>query len=209
MWTDGNLVNASSRRVFWLHIWFGTWGISQVHHFLESSHVDISARVRTPCWMSQFLISLIASFLLKGDCPIMMSCQSIMFFPLLGMWYKCFWKNSIPWRQRWHIDVPMMLLFTCKFLSDEPFRYFFFMTWLTGCLLFEKRVQSILLPRARLARPGSLICRPPSKMGLLTLSQFTRWNFLWFPLPPLHRKSLIILEIYSVIFFGARRKEAW
>lgn len=97
LWTGTNPVNTYSRRVFWLHICLGTRGISQVHHFLESSHVKVSTRVRTPCWVSQLLISLIASFFLKCNCPITLSCQSIIFFTLPRMWYKNFWKNSIPW----------------------------------------------------------------------------------------------------------------
>ena len=57
--------------------------------------------------------------------------------------------------------------------------------------------------------PGSLTYKPPSAIGNFIVSEFTKLYFFWLFFPPHHRKYLINFETYSVIVFGARRKDAW
>ena len=122
------------------------------------------------------------------------------FFPLSGIRYRWIWKKSNPARQRFQINVPLVVFPAFKFLIEFPWRYL---------EEFEKSFQMIFPPKVILARPGSLICKPPSLIGRLTVSQLTRWNFLWFPFPLCNKKSWIRLETCARIAFGAKRKEAW
>ena len=115
----------------------------------------------------------------------------------------------IPLLQRFHVTIPVSDLIVWGLCRGSPLKYFRFSILLTGCLMFECRFHIILPPRAKFACLGSRISRPPSTIGRLTMSHLTRWNFLWFPFPPCHKKSRIRLAIWSIIIFRARRKDAW
>ena len=103
--------------------------------------------------------------------------------------------------------VPLGIFSKWRFLIDPSFSYFFQSVWLNGWSRFENSFHKIFPPIDILAKLGSLICSSPSKIGLLTISQITKWNLVWFPLPLRHRKYLINLETSSMIDFGAKRKE--
>ena len=115
----------------------------------------------------------------------------------------------IPLLHRFHMTIPLRDLRACRLHRGSPLIYFNFNILLTWCLLFECMFHKILPPRAKFACLESRICKPPSTIGHLTMSHFTKWNLFWFPFPPCHKKSWISLLIWSVIVFGAKRKDAW
>ena len=160
-----------------------------------------------PCWVSHDWISMNSVEEARGTRPRMISPQMSVLFPFAGTQYNREWKKPNPWWNMFQIILPLGVFSTCRFLEETPLKYFSLRSWLT--LWFEYIFERNFLSNTRLADPGSLIYNPPSIIGCLTISQLTKWNFILLPLPPLHIKSLINLDIWSMINFGAKRKEAW
>ena len=149
---------------------------------------------------------LAASSVAAGPCS---NTHKRNFLPFLGMWYNCFWKNYIPFRHKFQVKDPLGMFTTWRFLKVPPKRYFFHSTWLTKWLHSENSFHKNFPPIERFVKPLSLVCRPPSNMGLLTMSHLTSCSLFFFPLSPLHRKYRISLDILSMTAFGARRSEDW
>ena len=130
-------------------------------------------------------------------------------FPLLGILYKCCWIRFRLFLHKFQIAVPVGSFYDFIVLKDLPLRYFVENSLLTGWFLSAKICQTSLPPKAKIANSGSLICNPPSLIGLLIVSQLTKWILFWLPFPSLQRKALRILAIWTKIDLGARSNEDW
>ena len=143
----------------------------------------------------------------RGRCPRILSSHKKIHFPLPEILYTCYWIKLILFLHKFQIAVHVGSFSGFIVLKDPPLRYFIEKSLLSGWFLSAKIRETSLPPNARLANSGSLICNPPSIIGLLIVSHLTKWILFWFPFPPLQRKSLRILAIWTEMDFGARSNE--
>ena len=159
------------------------------------------ARVFRLLWVNQIMILERKDSFSSGGRPFSE--------PFPRMWYIGWWKNLIPFLQRFQNQVPLGILSESKLHVDLSFKYFFHKNLLPRWEWFHISFHRIFPPIPKLNKHGSFTCRAPLINGLMTVSQLTRCNFLWFHFPPFHRKYLRRQETWSIVDFGSKSMEDW